>query len=144
MCLLFCFFLLWYSEAFHGLFSNLRGALACWNLLSWERGIQSQPLHVKGETKGRKESSAISTSKIHISRPDEALRAHLSPAVNSLSRSPPGGPLVLTENKQRGACVLVEWGRRGVHYSPSSWFLQLISTHCRASLGLFSALLCGQ
>lgn len=47
--------LLWYFEAFHGLFSNLCGVLDYQNLLSWERGKQSQPMRMEGETRAEGE-----------------------------------------------------------------------------------------
>lgn len=48
----------------------------------------TKPANAHGRrVRGREESSVIST--IHISRPDEASRVHLSPAVNSRSSPPP-------------------------------------------------------
>lgn len=77
-------------------------------------------------------------STIHISRPDEAL--HLSPAVNSPLRPP--RLTVPSQNKQEEPCIQKE-KEGSFHYAPSLWFQQLICTR-RASLGLFSGLLCGQ
>lgn len=75
--------LLWYLEAFHGLFSNLGGALAYWNLWSWERGTQSQPMHVKGETRAERKAQWFPQAK-PISqdqmRPYEHIWAQLSTA----------------------------------------------------------------
>lgn len=56
MCLCFRTKLLWYSEAFHGLFSNFCGALAYQNLSSWERGTQSQPMHMEAVTRAKRQA----------------------------------------------------------------------------------------
>jgi len=87
MCVCVCFHtkLLRYFEAFRGLFSNFfSGALAYRSLLSWERGSQSEPMHVYRETKAKKEESSV------ISKPSNNpyLEDQMSPAVDS-SSSPP-------------------------------------------------------
>lgn len=63
MCLhVFYTKLLWYFEAFHGLFYNLCGALAYQNLLIWKRGTEIQPIHMDGtRDQGRRKGSVIST-----------------------------------------------------------------------------------
>lgn len=57
-CVCVCFHtkLLGHLEAFRGLFSNFCEALAYQGLLSLERGTQSQPMHMEGETGAKRKA----------------------------------------------------------------------------------------
>lgn len=143
MCLCVCFpiKLLWYFEALHGLFSTLCGALAYQNLLSWERGIWSQPIHMEGETGAVRKSAVIST----LHKPYLETRWGLTSTFESSCQQTIQASLsslpLLTENKHREPCILLQQ-ERSFHYAPSLWFQQLISSR-RASPGPVSGCLCG-
>ena len=112
------------------------GALAYQNLLSWERGTQSQPMHMEGESGAERKALWFSQS---ISR--DQMRPHEYIWPQQPVKSSPSD-CSFSENKQREPCILLE--EEGFfHYAPTLWFQQLISTR-QASLGLFSGLLCGQ
>lgn len=68
----------------------------------------SQFTWMEQETRAEGKALWFPHSTIHILRPDEAIWVHLSPAVNSRSRPSPLWLLLLTENKQREPCILLE------------------------------------
>ncbi len=133
MCLCFHTKLLWYFEAFQGLFSNFCGAFY---------QTQSQPMHMEGETRAKRESSVIST----IHNPYLETRWGLTSTSEPSCQQPieaSSSDCSLSQKTSRGEpCILLEL-EGFLHYAPTSWFQQLISTH-QSSLGLFSGLLCGQ
>lgn len=85
-------------KPFHGLFSNFCGALAAQNLLSWERGTQSPPMHMEGASRVKRKAVLFPQS---ISR--DQMRPYIWAQLSTAHWGLPVRPFPLKTSKRNPA-----------------------------------------